>query len=51
MREFGVSDGPILVYGLYLALSEKNGMYLDVVEDRGENLEGKEDCREVILRP
>ena len=47
MREFGVSDGPILVFGLYLALSETNSMYVDVIEEQS----SEHDSRDVILRP
>ena len=57
-HELGVNEGPILVFGLFLALQQKNSLYLDLIEsieDKtdivGQKNDNNQDSREVFLRP
>ena len=36
VRDFGVNDGPVLVYGLFLTLQKENEKQIDVIEEHDE---------------
>ena len=59
-RDLGVMDGPMLAYGLYLALQKKSSSFIEIIDsaqnaedgtNANESISIQPDSRDIILRP